>query len=156
VVLGEEPLDLPARRLPTTAVWWTLPEHLWSGAGLTRREVAGAVHAAEHACVGLLPLVAGCDRGDLGGLSAVVHPDTGALTVVAWDAHAGGAGFAEQGFARARAWLSAAHDAVRSCECDQGCPSCVQSPRCGTGNDPLDKRASLVLLDLLLAEADED
>ncbi len=153
VVLGEELLDLPARRLPTVAVWWTVPEATWSGAGLTRQAVAGAVHAAEHACVGLLPLVAGCDRGDLGGLSAVVHPATGELTVLAYDAHPGGAGFAEQGFDRARAWLSATLEAVRSCGCADGCPSCVQSPRCGTGNDPLDKAAAVTLLGLLLSGA---
>jgi DEAD/DEAH box helicase domain-containing protein len=156
VVLGEELLDLPARRLPTVAVWWTVPERLWSAAGLTRRQAAGGVHAAEHAAVGLLPLVAGCDRGDLGGLSAVVHPDTGELTVLAYDAHPGGAGFAEQGLARARAWLGATRDAVASCSCADGCPSCVQSPRCGTGNDPLDKAAAVVLLDLLLSQADPD
>ncbi|GAA1940151.1 DEAD/DEAH box helicase [Nocardioides marmoribigeumensis] len=156
VVLGEELLDLPARCLPTVAVWWTVPETRWAAAGLTRTTVAGGVHALEHAAVGLLPLVAGCDRSDLGGLSAVVHPDTGELTVFAHDAHPGGAGFADQGFARARAWLSATHDAVASCDCTDGCPSCVQSPRCGSGNDPLDKAAALVLLDLLLAEADED
>ncbi len=155
-VIGEEPLDLPARRLPTVAVWWTVPEALWSAAGLSRRTVAGGVHAAEHAAVGLLPLVAGCDRGDLGGLSSLVHPDTGELTVIAYDAHPGGAGFADQGFARARAWLTATRAAVASCECAEGCPSCVQSPRCGSGNDPLDKGAALVLLDLLLAEADPD
>ena len=155
-VLGEELLDLPAHRLPTVAVWWTVPGEAWSPAGLTRAAAAGGVHAAEHASVGLLPLVAGCDRGDLGALSAVVHPDTGDLTVFAYDAHPGGAGFADQGFSRARAWLEATRDAVRSCACAGGCPSCVQSPRCGTGNDPLDKAAALVLLDLLLAGADKD
>ena len=155
-VLGEELLDLPARRLPTVAVWWTVPEEQLSAAGLTRTSVAGGVHAVEHAAVGLLPLVAGCDRGDVGALSSVVHPDTGMLTVFAHDAHPGGAGFADQGFARARAWLDATRAAVASCDCQAGCPSCVQSPRCGTGNDPLDKAAALVLLDLLLADADED
>ena len=156
VVIGEELLDLPPRRLPTVAVWWSVPEDVWSAAGLTRRSVAGAVHAAEHACLGLLPLVAGCDRGDLGGLSSVVHPGTGELTVFAYDAHPGGAGFAEQGFARAGAWLGATREAVSSCGCRDGCPSCVQSPRCGSGNDPLDKGAALVLLDLLLQHADTD
>jgi DEAD/DEAH box helicase domain-containing protein len=156
VVLGEELLDLPARRLPTVAVWWTVPEEQWSAAGLTRTSVAGGVHAAEHAAVGLLPLVAGCDRGDLGGLSSLVHPDTGTLTVFAHDAHPGGAGFAEQGFARARSWLGATRAAVASCDCRDGCPSCVQSPRCGSGNDPLDKAGALVLLDLLLEHADPD
>ena len=155
-VLGEELLDLPARRLPTVAVWWTVPAAALTAAGLSRQAVAGAVHAAEHAAVGLLPLVAGCDRSDLGALSAVVHPDTGALTVFAYDAHPGGAGFAEQGFDRARAWLTATREAVTSCDCADGCPSCVQSPRCGSGNDPLDKAACVVLVDLLLAGADAD
>jgi DEAD/DEAH box helicase domain-containing protein len=155
-VIAEELLDLPARRLPTVAVWWSIPADVWRGAGLTRATAAGGVHAAEHASVGLLPLVAGCDRGDLGGLSAVVHPDTGELGVFAYDAHPGGAGFADQGFARARAWLEAARAAVASCGCSDGCPSCVQSPRCGSGNDPLDKAAAVVLLDLLLTGAGPD
>ena len=108
--------------------------------GSTRRDVPGAPHAAEHAAIGMLPLVATCDRWDIGGVSTALHPDTGLPTVFVYDGHPGGAGFAERGFARPRD-LAAARPGTRSprCECAAGCPSCVQSPKCGNGNEPLDK-----------------
>ena len=98
-VLGEEPLDLPARHLQTKAVWWTLsPEQLEAEAASTPATCPGAAHAAEHASIGLLPLFATCDRWDIGGVSTALHEDTGLLTVFVYDGHPGGAGFAERGF----------------------------------------------------------
>jgi DEAD/DEAH box helicase domain-containing protein len=149
-VLGEEPLDLPARSLRTTAVWWTVPEHALAEAGLAGRDLPGSAHAAEHCSIGLLPLFATCDRWDIGGVSTAVHPDTGRLTVFVYDGHPGGAGFAERGFRAAHAWLAATRDTIRSCECDEGCPSCIQSPKCGNQNNPLDKAGAVALLDVLL------
>nr|WP_083977306.1 DEAD/DEAH box helicase [Herbidospora sakaeratensis] len=146
-MLGDEPLDLPPRSLRTKAVWWTLPpESLPAEIG----DLGGAAHAAEHASIGLLPLFATCDRWDIGGVSTELHPDTGRLTVFVYDGHAGGAGFAERGFGNAVAWLTATRDAIASCECGHGCPSCIQSPKCGNGNEPLSKRGALELLDVLL------
>ncbi len=152
-VLGEEPLDLPPRTLRTKAVWWTIDADRLATVGLTPGDVAGAAHAAEHAAIGLLPLVATCDRWDVGGVSTPAHPDTGRATVFVHDAHAGGAGFAERGFLAAVRWLRATRDAVSACECDSGCPSCVQSPKCGNGNEPLSKRGAVLLLDTLLSHA---
>jgi len=149
-VLGEEPLDLPARQLRTRAVWWTVQESLLDAAGLAEADVPGAAHAAEHASIGLLPLFATCDRWDIGGVSTALHPDTGCLTVFVYDGHAGGAGFADRGHRRAVAWLTATRDAVLACECERGCPSCVQSPKCGNGNEPLDKRGATTLLSVVL------
>ena len=150
-VLGEEPLDLPARELRTKAVWWTLtPEQILSS-GVDRRDVPGAAHAAEHASIGLLPLFATCDRWDIGGVSTALHADTGLLTVFVYDGHPGGAGFAERGFGTAAQWLTATREVIASCECEDGCPSCVQSPKCGNGNTPLDKRGAIRLLDVLLS-----
>jgi DEAD/DEAH box helicase domain-containing protein len=149
-VISEEPLDLPERSLETKAVWWTVPPHLLDGAGLASADLPGAAHAAEHASIGILPLFATCDRWDIGGVSTALHPDTGQLTVFVYDGHPGGAGFAEHGYAKARSWLSATREAISSCRCDQGCPSCVQSPKCGNGNHPLDKRGAVRLLDVLL------
>ena len=143
-VLGEEPLDLPVRRLRTTAVWWTLPDA--AATGVAARDLPGALHAAEHAAIGLLPLVATCDRWDIGGVSTALHADTGLPTVFVHDGHPGGAGFAERGFRAAGEWLTATFDAVSACECETGCPSCVQSPKCGNGNDPLDKAGALRVL----------
>lgn len=150
-MLGEKPLDLPPRTLRTRAVWWTLSEAQVSA--LDDLDLAGSAHAAEHASIGLLPLFATCDRWDIGGVSTAVHPDTGLLTVFVYDGHEGGAGFAERGYADAAEWLRATRDAIASCECEAGCPSCIQSPKCGNGNDPLDKHGALTLLDILLAEA---
>jgi DEAD/DEAH box helicase domain-containing protein len=150
-VLGEEPLDLPERHLRTKAVWWTLPDDRVADAGVHGADVPGAAHAAEHAAIGLLPLVATCDRWDVGGVSTALHPDTGRLTVFVHDGHPGGAGFAERGYEAAWAWLRATRDAIASCTCAEGCPSCVQSPKCGNGNNPLDKSGAVRLLDELLA-----
>ncbi|MEZ5118008.1 MAG: DEAD/DEAH box helicase [Candidatus Nanopelagicales bacterium] len=155
-VLGEEPLDLPPRHLRTRAVWWTVSDAQLARAGLAGVDVPGAAHAAEHASIGLLPLVATCDRWDIGGVSTAIHPDTGRCTVFVYDGHPGGAGFAERGFHAARAWLTATRDAIASCECTDGCPSCVQSPKCGNGNDPLDKHGAVRLLDELVSAADAD
>ncbi|WP_261554496.1 DEAD/DEAH box helicase [Frankia tisae] len=145
-VLGQEPLDLPPRQLRTRAVWYTVTDDLLAGAAVEAADVPGAVHAAEHAAIGLLPLFATCDRWDIGGVSTALHPDTGRTSVFVYDGHAGGAGFAERGFLRIGDWLAATRDAVGACECPAGCPSCVQSPKCGNGNEPLDKAAAWRLL----------
>jgi DEAD/DEAH box helicase domain-containing protein len=149
-VLGEEPLDLPERTLETTGVWWTMPAENVAAAGLAARDLPGAAHAAEHASIGLLPLFATCDRWDIGGVSTALHPDTGRLTVFVYDGHPGGAGFAERGFHAAREWLTATREAIVACRCETGCPSCVQSPKCGNGNHPLDKAGAIELLAALL------
>ncbi len=149
-VMAEEPLDLPERTLRTAAVWWTVPTAVLEEAGLAEADLPGAAHAAEHASIGLLPLFATCDRWDIGGVSTARHPDTGQLTVFVYDGHPGGAGFAERGFAVARDWLGATREAIASCACSEGCPSCVQSPKCGNQNHPLDKHEAVRLLDLLL------
>jgi DEAD/DEAH box helicase domain-containing protein len=149
--LGDTPLDLPPRPLRTRAVWWTVSataRDLLAAAGV---DLGGAAHAVEHACIGLLPLFATCDRWDVGGVSADLHPATGKLTVFVHDGHDGGAGFAERGFQAAQDWLRATRQAIFGCDCEAGCPSCVQSPRCGTANHPLSKRGAVALLDALLA-----
>ena len=149
-VIGEEPLDLPERTLRTSAVWWTVPDDALDETGLAAIDLPGSAHAAEHCSIGLLPLFATCDRWDIGGVSTAMHPDTGRLTVFVYDGHPGGAGFAERGFAAAREWLTATLETIAACECMDGCPSCVQSPKCGNQNNPLDKAGAIRLLEVLL------
>jgi DEAD/DEAH box helicase domain-containing protein len=151
--LGEEPLDLPARTLRTRAVWWTISPAQRADLAGRGIDLPGAAHAAEHASIGLLPLMAACDRWDVGGLSADPHTETGLLTVYVYDGHDGGAGFAERGFAVARQWLAATAEAIESCPCTAGCPSCIQSPKCGNNNHPLNKPGAVALLSCLLSGA---
>ena len=150
-VLGEHSLDLPERTLHTKAVWWTMTEEMLAAAGVPWVEIPGAAHAAEHAAIALLPLVATSDRWDIGGVSTALHPDTNRPTILVYDGHPGGAGFAERGFRAASIWLTATRDAILACECATGCPSCVQSPKCGSGNEPLDKDGAVSLLTAVLA-----
>lgn len=150
-IIGEEPLDLPPTDLFTTSVWFTVPASVLAAAGLEEPDLPGALHAAEHAMIGLLPLLATCDRWDVGGLSTAVHVDTELPTIFVHDGHPGGAGFAERGFEMAATWLAATKTAIESCECASGCPSCVQSPKCGNRNNPLDKAGAVTLIKALLA-----
>ncbi|MFE5006354.1 DEAD/DEAH box helicase [Streptomyces sp. NPDC056696] len=152
-VLGETKLDLPPRTLRTRAVWWTVTEGQLDAARVNPEILGGALHAAEHASIGMLPLFATCDRWDIGGVSIPLHPDTLLPTVFVYDGHPGGAGFAERAFHTAREWLTATLEAIASCECEAGCPSCIQSPKCGNGNDPLHKRGAVGLLRVLLRDA---
>jgi DEAD/DEAH box helicase domain-containing protein len=143
-------LDMPERVLPTTAVMYTISPEELADNGIDLPRVPGSLHAAEHAAIGLLPLVASCDRGDIGGLSTVFG-EAGLPTVFVYDGHPGGAGFAERGYRLAATWLRATLDAIRACECPHGCPSCVQSPKCGNGNEPLDKAGAVRVLQVVLA-----
>ncbi|MFF3154740.1 DEAD/DEAH box helicase [Streptomyces sp. NPDC057910] len=152
-VLGETKLDLPPRTLRTRAVWWTVTEDQLDAARINPEILGGALHAAEHASIGMLPLFATCDRWDIGGVSVPLHPDTLLPTVFVYDGNPGGAGFAERAFHTAASWLTATREAIASCECETGCPSCIQSPKCGNGNDPLHKRGAVRLLTELLRGA---
>jgi DEAD/DEAH box helicase domain-containing protein len=145
-------LDMPPRMLETTAVMYTITLEELQCNGIEQLRIPGSLHAAEHAAIGLLPLVASCDRGDIGGLSTAVGPEPEGLpSVFVYDGYPGGAGFAEQGFRRASTWLGATAAAIQACECTSGCPSCVQSPKCGNGNDPLDKAGAIQVLGLVLS-----
>ena len=145
-VLGTEALDLPATELTTRALWVTIPASTVKAAGIPDAAVPGALHAIEHAAIGLLPLFTICYRWDVGGMSTPLLADTGQATIVIYDGYPGGAGVAELGFCDADPLLQATLDLIDSCPCTGGCPSCVQSPKCGNGNDPLDKGAAAALL----------
>ncbi|WP_420799104.1 DEAD/DEAH box helicase [Nesterenkonia muleiensis] len=149
-VLSDEPLELPPSTLRTQAVWITAPETALQQAGVIVEHIPGALHAAEHAMIGLLPLLTSSDRWDIGGVSTALHADTELPTIFVYDGHPGGAGFAERGYRAAQEWISATAAAIDSCRCADGCPSCVQSPKCGNRNSPLNKQGALNLLNALL------
>ncbi|MFA9444147.1 DEAD/DEAH box helicase [Egicoccus sp. AB-alg6-2] len=152
-VLDRVDLDLPPVELRTVAVWYAIPMPVLESAGVALRDTPGSLHAAEHAAIGMLPLLALCDRWDLGGLSTALHPDTGRPSVFVYDGYPGGAGLAERSYRRLAEHLRRTRETIVTCRCKRGCPSCVQSPKCGNGNDPLDKDGAVRVLDLLLARA---
>ncbi len=151
-VLGEEPLDLPPQSFQTVGLWFDLPPGAEQKLGELNLDFAGGIHATEHAAIGILPLFALCDRNDIGGLSTPLHPDTGQAEIFIYDGHPGGIGIAEKGFDIIGDLWQATRRAVAECPCEAGCPSCIQSPKCGNNNKPLDKQAASVLLDGLLTE----
>jgi DEAD/DEAH box helicase domain-containing protein len=147
-VIETVPLDLPSYRMTTSAVWLTLPDSVLNG---LKGDLLGSLHAAEHAGIAMLPLMAVCDRWDLGGLSTNWHPDTGTATIFIHEGYPGGAGIAPIAYERRLRHWQATRDAIAECPCVDGCPSCVQSPKCGNLNEPLSKRGAVELLDAVLA-----
>jgi DEAD/DEAH box helicase domain-containing protein len=147
-VISYEPLDLPPRRFTTQAIWFTVDEKLIRDSGISAADLPGTLHAAEHTGIAMLPLFAICDRWDIGGLSTPYHPATGMPVWFIYDGYPGGAGIAPIAYAAGRRHLRATLEALRTCPCDAGCPSCVQSPKCGNFNEPLDKAGAIRLLEV--------
>jgi DEAD/DEAH box helicase domain-containing protein len=144
------PLDLPQTEFETEAVWF-VPEP-WMLEDLEEMpRLLGSLHAAEHSLIALLPLWAMCDRWDIGGLSTNLHFQTGGPTIFVYDGHAGGVGITERGFDTFEGWAADTAKMLDGCPCDHGCPSCVQSPKCGNLNEPLDKAGALTLLQRMLS-----
>jgi DEAD/DEAH box helicase domain-containing protein len=149
---GVHELDLPSLEFETVALWLTLPEKL---AGEIRRrglDWEGGLHAAEHALIAMTPYHALCDRWDLGGLSTPLHPDTGRATIFLYDGYPGGIGIAEKAHDLFGDLVETTYELVRDCGCEDGCPSCIYSPKCGNQNEPLDKGAALEILRVLLRD----
>ncbi|MDQ3145397.1 MAG: DEAD/DEAH box helicase [Actinomycetota bacterium] len=146
-LLGTVSLDLPATCLLTRAFWYVVEPDVLHAAGVDPDRWPGTLHAVEHAAIGILPLFTICDRWDVGGVSTALQIDTGKPTIVVYDGHPGGSGIAELGYAAGLRHLSATLEVLRACPCASGCPSCVQSPKCGNGNEPLDKAGALALLE---------
>jgi DEAD/DEAH box helicase domain-containing protein len=142
-------LELPERSLVTRACWYTIAADAVDAAGIQPAEIIGAVHAAEHGLIGMLPLFTICDRWDVGGVSMALHPQTGDPTIFIYDGYPGGAGIAELAFEAAERHVRATLDLITACPCEDGCPSCVQSPKCGNWNEYLDKTAACRLLALM-------
>jgi len=143
-------LDLPPTSFATQALWYELPGAIVSPA-LPLDQLLGALHAAEHSQIAVLPLLAMCDRWDIGGLSTNLHPQTGGPTIFIYDGHPGGIGITRRGFLAFDALVDDAHRLVSECPCEKGCPSCVQSPKCGNLNEPLSKHGAAALMGRMLA-----
>jgi len=149
-VIAEEPLDLPPQSFNTVALWFDIPPQLEVQLAQAGLDFAGGLHAVEHATIAMLPLFALCDRNDIGGVSTPLHPDTGRAEVFIYDAHPGGIGIAEKGFELIGTLWQETLRMISECPCEEGCPSCIQSPKCGNNNEPLDKRAAQFILGGLL------
>ena len=149
-VIDDEPLDLPTRSFVTVALWFDIPEEVLGEIDKMKLDLPGGLHAMEHAAIGMLPFFAMCDRADIGGVSTALHPDTGEPQVFIYDGHPGGIGIAEKGYEIIYRLWDATLKTVRECPCRTGCPSCIQSPKCGNNNNPLDKQAAELILERLL------
>jgi DEAD/DEAH box helicase domain-containing protein len=150
-VIGEESLDLPPQRFFTKALWFDLPQKAIARVADAGLDFHGGLHACEHAAIGILPLFALCDRNDIGGVSTPFRPDTGKAQIFIYDAYPGGIGIAEKGFEIIAELWQATLKLIKECPCQDGCPSCVQSPKCGNNNQPLDKRAAEIILEELIS-----
>jgi DEAD/DEAH box helicase domain-containing protein len=133
------------------SLWFDLPTEVVDRVAGKRLDLAGGLHAVEHAAIGILPLFAMCDRNDIGGVSTPFHPDTGRAQVFIYDACPGGIGIAEKGYELVKQLWQATLKAVAECPCRDGCPGCIQSPKCGNNNEPLDKKAAITILRGLLS-----
>lgn len=149
------PLDAPPQVFETEGLWYVIPDEIRAGLEERFLHFMGSIHALEHAAIGLMPLLVMADRNDFGGISTPLHPQVGLPCVFIYDGLPGGAGLTRQGFAAARELLEATRKAVAACPCEDGCPSCVHSPKCGSGNRPISKQGALALLDDLLAPGAE-
>jgi DEAD/DEAH box helicase domain-containing protein len=153
-VLDSRDLDLPPQELTTTAIWYEWLPELIVACGIRSHQLPGALHAAEHAAIGILPLFTICDRWDVAGVSIAAAPHSDLPTVFIYDGYPGGAGVADLAYAAADRHLAATAGVLDGCSCAAGCPSCVQSPKCGNGNEPLDKWAALALIRNTLGETE--
>jgi DEAD/DEAH box helicase domain-containing protein len=145
-IIGLEPLFLPALTFRTKAFWFIPPESVEQKVISSGLDLAGGLHGAEHAIIGLMPLHVMCDRWDIGGLSSPAFGDDGEPVVFVYDAYEGGIGLAEKAFGLLPDLFSSSHELVRDCPCESGCPSCIYSPKCGNDNQPLDKDATILIL----------
>jgi DEAD/DEAH box helicase domain-containing protein len=141
-------LDLPQTSFATQALWYELDDEV---ANMPLEAMLGSLHAAEHSQIAVLPLLAMCDRWDIGGLSTNLHPQTGRPTIFIYDGHPGGIGITRRGYEQFEALVDDAHRLVSECPCESGCPSCVQSPKCGNLNEPLSKAGCVQLMGRMLA-----
>ncbi|HSO20025.1 MAG TPA: Zn-binding domain-containing protein, partial [Desulfosarcina sp.] len=149
-VLERTPLDLPPMVFETQGIWFDVPSRTTDAARTAQVHVMGGLHAMEHAAIGIFPLLVLADRNDLGGISTPCHPQLASAAIFIYDGLPGGAGICTQAFAEGKQLLDATLAAIAGCPCESGCPSCVHSPKCGSGNRPIDKAGAVFLLKSLM------
>lgn len=149
-IIGDELLELPPLEFITQSVWFNIPDNIAEIVHENGLDFAGGLHALEHANISLLPLFAMCDRNDIGGVSTPVHHDTGKAQIFIYDAYPGGIGISEKGFEIIPELLKMTNKHIYECPCQNGCPACIQSPKCGNNNEPLDKKAAIIISTELL------
>ncbi|OKL54576.1 hypothetical protein BSZ39_03350 [Bowdeniella nasicola] len=154
-IISSQTLDMPTRVLQTVAWCWQVPTGTLEAAGVAAADVAGALHGAEHALISMLPLIALCDRSDIGGVSYALYGEQLAPAIFVYDGTRGGAGFAAHGFADRARWTRLTAELVSSCPCEAGCPRCIVSPKCGSGNEPLSKAGAITVLALMADQTAE-
>jgi DEAD/DEAH box helicase domain-containing protein len=150
VLMSTYPLDLPPQTFETVGLWVEIEEALKRFVEKRGFHLMGGIHAIEHGAIGIFPLFALCDRNDIGGICYTYHPQVGKGAIFIYDGHPGGVGLAQHGFEIILELLEKTMHQISSCECEEGCPSCIHSPKCGSGNKPLDKKAALLILECLL------
>jgi DEAD/DEAH box helicase domain-containing protein len=149
-LLGMFPLELPARTFESLGFWIEIENPIQQFVERKGLHFMGGIHAIEHAAIGIFPLFALCDRNDIGGICYTHHPQVGKSAIFIYDSHPGGVGLAQHGFQVVQELLEKTLELLRTCECEDGCPSCIHSPKCGSGNKPLDKSAAGIILEFLL------
>ena len=149
--IGIVPLDLPKLEFETQGLWIEIPDYVRDKIESGQMHFMGGIHALEHAAIGIMPLLVMTDRNDLGGISIPFHPQTGKAAVFIYDGAQGGLGFSKQAFEHSQEFLEKTFDVIQSCKCETGCPACVHSPKCGSGNRPIDKLSSLKILEMILS-----
>ncbi|MGB2690694.1 MAG: DEAD/DEAH box helicase [Desulfobacterales bacterium] len=148
------PLDLPPLIFETQGLWFKIPVQIQRQAEAQYLHFMGGIHAIEHAAIGIFPLLVMADRNDLGGIATPLHLQVGSAAVFIYDGVPGGAGLSRQAFKKAKDLLENTLDVIHACPCETGCPSCVHSPKCGSGNRPIDKASAIFLLDKLISAQD--
>jgi DEAD/DEAH box helicase domain-containing protein len=155
-LINRVPLELPEQTFETDGIWFEIPTNIQTEAESRYLHFMGGIHAMEHAAIGMFPLIVMTDRNDLGGISIPYHPQIGSAAVIIYDGIPGGAGLCRQAFYRAKDLLDVTLKAIQTCPCETGCPSCVHSPKCGSGNRPIDKASAMFILKELLPLPGDD
>jgi len=148
-VIKHIPLDLPPLTFSTVGIWFLIPDELREEIESQNLNFDGGLHAVEHAMIAMSPIFAMCDRWDIGGLSTPLHPDTGEPTIFVYDGFEGGIGISESLYSKIRPLWEKTLKLIEKCECKDGCPSCIYSSKCGNENEPLDKKAAIIILQYL-------